>query len=207
LLLLENIRRAKDQAIDTQTCTLRSFQNAGSSSNSKCGTSSGTSGAATSLGSNTLLAVPTDDVRSLAPVPAAQALGVPASDFGVTGADRGFRPGSAMTASGDLGGSEKCGTEAAGCANAEEEEEGAAAARSSFSLDSTAAAEARRGREAEARRPPALAPGAAIAEAGGAVMRRSEVESEWERGGRRRRPVMADGVCLVFGPSSAPIQI
>ena len=191
-------RRAKDQAIDTQTCTLRSFQNAGSSSSSKCGTSSGTSGATTSLRSNTLLAVPIDEVRSLAPVPAAQALGVPANDFGVTGADRGFRPGSAMAASGDLGGSEKCGTEAAGCANAEEEEEGAAA-RSSFSLDSTAAA--------EARRPPALAPGAAIAEAGGAVMRRSEVESEWERGGRRRRPVMADGVCLVFGPSSAPIQI
>jgi len=102
-------------------------------------------------------------------VPAAQALGVPANDFGVTGADRGFRPGSAMAASGDLGGSEKCGTEAAGCANAEEEEEGAAA-RSSFSLDSTAAA--------EARRPPALAPGAAMAEAGGAVMRRNEVARE-----------------------------
>jgi len=174
LLLLENIRRAKDQAIDTQTCTLRSFQNAGSSSSSKCGTS----GATTSLRSNTLLAVPIDEVRSLAPVPAAQALGVPANDFGVTGADRGFRPGSAMAASGDLGGSEKCGTEAAGCANAEEEEEGAAAARPSFSLDSTAAAEARRGREAEARRPPALAPGAAMAEAGGAVMRRNEVARE-----------------------------
>jgi hypothetical protein len=75
---------------------------------------------------------------------------VPASDFGVTGADRGFRPGSAMAASGDLGGSEKCGTEAAAaCANAEEEVEGAAA-RSSFSLDSAAAGEARRGREVEA---------------------------------------------------------
>jgi hypothetical protein len=55
-----------------------------------------------------------------------------------------------MATSGDLGGSEKCGTEAAAaCANAEEEVEGAAA-RSSFSLDSAAAGEARRGREVEA---------------------------------------------------------
>jgi hypothetical protein len=80
-----------------------------------------------------------------------------------------------MAASGDLGGSEKCGTEAAAaaCANAEEEVEGAAA-RSSFSLDSAAAGEARRGREVEARRLLALAPGAAMAEAGVAVMRPAE---------------------------------
>jgi hypothetical protein len=125
---------------------LRYFQKAGSSSSSKCGTSA----AAKSLRSNTLLDAPIEDVRSLAPEPAAQALGVPASDLGVTGADLGFLPGSAMAASGDLGGSEKC-----GAANAEEDEDGAAA-RSSFSLDSTAAAE-RRGREVdvEARRPPA----------------------------------------------------
>ena len=142
---------------------MRSFQNAGSSSSSKCGTSRGTSAAATSLRSNTLFAAPTDEVRSLAPDPAAEALGVPASDLGVAGADRGFRPGSAMAASGDLGGSEKCGAGA----RANEEED--AAARSSFSLDSAAAADARRARELEARRPPVPAPGAAMAVAGGAV--------------------------------------
>lgn len=102
----------------------------------------------------------------MAPDPAAETLGVPASDLGVAGADRGFRPGSAMAESGDLGGSEKCGAE--GRANADEDEEGAAAL-SSFSLDSAAAVDARRVREVEARRPPAPAPGAAMEVAGGAV--------------------------------------
>jgi hypothetical protein len=104
--------------------------------------------------------------------------------LGVAGADRGFRPGSAMAASGDLGGSEKCGAGAEERANADEDEEEGAAAMSSFSLDSAAAAGARRAREVEARRPPALAPGAAIAVVGESMSGRSEVarEREWGAG-------------------------
>lgn len=157
------------------TCTLRSFQNAGSSSSSKCGTSAGTSAAARSLRSNTLLDdVPIEEVRSLTPDPAAQAAarGVPASDLGVTGADRGFLPGSAMAASGDLGGSMN--GSAAGPPTTEEEDGAAAAARSSFSLVSASTRRAA-ALEVEARRPPAPWPAMA-------ARRRSEV-ARWGSGG------------------------
>jgi len=69
---------------------------------------------------DTIFAAPTDEVPSLDPAPATEAQGVLACGLGVAGADRGFLPRSTMAASGDPGGSEKCGAEAR--ANADEEE-------------------------------------------------------------------------------------
>jgi len=105
-----------------------------------------------------------------------------------------------MAASGDLGGSEKCGAGAEARANADEGEEDGAAARSSFSLDSAAAADARRAREVEALRPPALAPGAAIAVVG-------EVRWRESVSGEGSGVVRGGGSPWLSGLVSAPIQI